>query len=485
VSKLEIGTILAGRYRIDRLRGSGGLGAVYEATDLGNNSERVAIKVLLDLEATPKEQTRFLQEAELASQVKHPNVVAPKAFVPPKSGEHPAFIVMELIADGVPLHRYIDSAAPLALSTEEAIDLTKQILSALAAAHRLGVIHRDVKPANILLRFDDKTKKRTALLLDFGIATMLGDRARVRTTTGVMLGTPGWAAPEQVRAEGPIDARADVYAVGGCLYNMLTGKRAFTANDMVRQLAGHPPPRVPSTVPEWLGDVVAKALEADPKKRFESAAEMLTAMEHRSSPPGRFARTLIVTMGIGAIGIGVVLLASRRPTIAVVVVDATPKNEEEASIDATTIVVDSAEAPQHDDPAPPPPSHAIAGPPPRCVCNGAMISFCDHPMPSQCSCVRENNALCMRVDPANRDKCAVGLTLGTAGAKCTGFRRSRNRTYETETVEGAFDGCSRCYSPVESRRKYRGKIGDSCTGYDEDGAKQTGKLSCLREEESR
>lgn len=494
--EIEIGRILAGRYRIDRLRGAGGLGAVYEATDL-TTDQVVAIKVLLDLEATPKDQARFLQEAELAARVKHPNVVTPRAFVAPneKSNE-PAFIVMELIADGVPLHRHIESSAPL--HADEAIDVAKQVLSALAAAHRLGVVHRDVKPANVLLRIDKETNTRKALLVDFGIATMMGDRARVRTTTGVMLGTPGWAAPEQVRAEREIDARADVYAVGGCLYNMLTGKRAFTANDMVRQLAGHPPPRVSTLMPVGLGaqdaldDVVAKALEADPNKRFASAGAMLAALEslrspasRGASPSGRFARTLIATTGVGALGIGVALLWSSRlatrpatplpsssslpsmryePPEMVPAGDASVGEVGDALVDA-------------------PPTSRAAAPPARCVCNGEKISFCDRPMPSQCSCVRDESALCVKVDPVDRERCRGQLVLGTPGATCVGFRRYRSHTYEREPVEGRYEGCSRCYSAVESRRTYRGKNGDPCAGYDEDGRKQSGELSCLRDEE--
>lgn len=262
-----------GRYAVEREIGSGGMGVVYAARDeqLGR---RVAIKVLRPGSiADPSHRLRLRQEAHAASALNHPNIVTVHE-IGTAGDEH--FIVMELI-DGIALRGVIP---PGGFSTEEAVRYGVQIASAIAAAHRAGVVHRDLKPGNILMTWDGSIK-----IVDFGLAKGVAPAGvvptdGVATGSGSFLGTPGYAAPEQVDGSS-VDARADVFALGCILYESLTGRRAFGPSSdpdaYASALREEPVPvrKLRREVPRALETIVSKAMQKRPDARYPSAVEML------------------------------------------------------------------------------------------------------------------------------------------------------------------------------------------------------------------
>lgn len=273
------GEMLGGRYRIGRLLGAGGMGAVYEATreDLG---QHVAIKILhAKLLADESLLARFRREAETMGHINHPNIARIFDFRA-EAGE-PAYLVMELL-DGVSLRQTL--ARHLALSVQRTVFIASQILAALAAVHRAHIIHRDVKPENVLLTsvsgLGDIVK-----LLDFGVAKqMAAVPGNTLTQTGVVLGTPTYMAPEQARGA-PIDKRSDLYSVGTIMYEALSGAAPYTGDNYNALLfaiqQGKPTPIASrrSDVDSELIAVVAHAMATDPDARYQSAEEMAQALE--------------------------------------------------------------------------------------------------------------------------------------------------------------------------------------------------------------
>ncbi len=286
------GRLLGGRYRVRRLLGAGGMGAVYEGVQ-EDLQRRVAIKVLLGSEKVDRDDLlRFRQEALTASQLGHPNIIQVTDFQA-MPGE-PPFLVMELV-EGEPLRSLLERERTLPVP--RATFITTQILTALAAAHGVGIIHRDIKPPNIFLT-------RTPVLadlvkvLDFGIAKAPQLAGGFRTGPGAILGTPAYMAPEQALGT-EVDHRADLYAVGACLFEMLAGRRPFAGNtpgEILEKLVSTAAPpllSVAPNVPPRLAQVVDRALSRGPKERFSSAMEMLGALSPWSpssndSPRGSF-----------------------------------------------------------------------------------------------------------------------------------------------------------------------------------------------------
>ena len=259
-----------GRYRVDRLLGAGGMGIVYRAVhvDLGRP---VAIKILKpDLALEPGLLERFKAEARAAASLNHPNL-AVVHDVGEADGFH--YFVMDLV-EGEDLAALIDRQGRL--SVEQALALAEQIARALDHAHGRGVVHRDVKPQNTLLAQDGTVK-----VTDFGIARALeGSRM---TATGTLVGTPEYLAPEQALGQ-PTDARADVYALGIVLFEMLTGHVPFSAETPVA-VALHQintPPPSPSTlvpgIPPEVETLVMRALAKRPDERFPSAGVLAEAL---------------------------------------------------------------------------------------------------------------------------------------------------------------------------------------------------------------
>ncbi|HSN27203.1 MAG TPA: protein kinase [Kofleriaceae bacterium] len=270
------GTVLDGRYKVISPISEGAMGSVYrgERVQLGR---AVAIKVMH--EALPDElasRQRFEREAKLMAMLEHPHCVSVIDF-----GVHDdkPFLVMELVR-GTSLQQLIDKHQRLEIP--RACEIMKQVLSGLAHAHELGIIHRDIKPANIMVTEQTGLGEQVRIL-DFGLARLT--EGSTKLTTGIVVGTPNYMAPEQCRG-GDLDGRTDLYACGVMLFELLTGRKPFVADDpiaVVRKHIGEPPPRLADAAPGVdfgeLEGVVAKALAKDAKDRFADAKAMAAAID--------------------------------------------------------------------------------------------------------------------------------------------------------------------------------------------------------------
>ena len=265
-------TVLAERYQLDRSLGNGGMGEVFEATDLTLHRS-VAVKLLSpSLVQDEPARARFLREARALAQVNSPHVVA--VYDAGEDAERP-YLVMELV-EGTTLEHELERAGRL--EPPRAVAIAKDIASGLASAHEQGIVHRDVKPSNVFLTPSDAAK-----IGDFGIARLERPDATL-TLTGQTFGSPPYVAPEQATG-GKVDARADLYSLGCVLFQMLVGRRPFSGDDAVSLVYQHvhtTPPRVDSLHPEVpvaLGDLVAGLMAKDPDDRPDSAEEVRRALE--------------------------------------------------------------------------------------------------------------------------------------------------------------------------------------------------------------
>ena len=276
-----IGAVVGERYRIVSRIGVGGMGAVYRAEHTMMRRD-LAIKVLLsELGGREEFARRFEREAESASRLAHPNIITVTDFGRTPDGA--LFLAMEFLA-GDSLTSLIDQGP---LPRERALAIVRQILRALDHAHAAGVVHRDLKPDNIMLVERDG-QRDVVKILDFGIAkvTEPASGQEVLTQAGVIFGTPEYLSPEQAVGEG-VDARADLYAAGVILYEMLAGRRPFESEDKVKIISmhlSHAPPRIREAnptvdVPFALEQVVLQALEKHRENRFASATAFLQALE--------------------------------------------------------------------------------------------------------------------------------------------------------------------------------------------------------------
>ncbi|MGV9782757.1 serine/threonine-protein kinase [Nocardia farcinica] len=257
-----------GPYRLERPLGSGGMGQVWAAHDT-RRGRRVALKLLpADLAADDGYRARFEREAELAATLRHPHIVPIHGH---GAVDGRLYIEMELV-EGTDLGARLAAGGPLDPST--ALDILDQVAAALDAAHAAGLVHRDVKPSNILLRPDG-----FAYLIDFGIARGVGQTSL--TATGLTIGTWAYMAPE--RFSGHADARSDVYSLACVLFESLTGRRPYGDTDPAQQMHGHlmnDPPRaaaVDPTIGPRLDAVIAHGMAKDPAHRHASAGEFLRA----------------------------------------------------------------------------------------------------------------------------------------------------------------------------------------------------------------
>ncbi len=271
-----IGRMLEGRYAISGRIARGGMASVYEATDI-RLDRTVAIKVMhAGLGDDGEFAARFVREARAAARLSHPNVVA---VYDQGDDAGTVFLAMELIA-GHTLRDTIAKESPM--SPAKALSLMEPVLSALAAAHRAGLIHRDVKPENVLIADDGRIK-----VADFGLAKAISADTQHTATQGVLIGTVSYLAPELV-VEGRADARADVYAAGVLLYELLTGKKPHEGETPIQVAYKHvhndvpPPSELVPDLPEYVDALVARATARDRSLRPADAAVLLHQV-HRVS----------------------------------------------------------------------------------------------------------------------------------------------------------------------------------------------------------
>ena len=261
-----------GRYQIVEEIASGGQATVYRARDA--DLERVvALKVLHPhLSADPQYLERFLREARMAASLNHPNVVI--IYEVGRDGQH--FIAMELLPQS--LHSLIHAEG--SLPVDRAMDICRQTALGLQSAHEQGIIHRDIKPQNILLGSDG-----TAKVTDFGIARAAD--LSTMTRTGMLMGTPHYMSPEQAKG-GRVDTRTDVYSMGCVLYQMLMGEVPFKADTPLAVIRQHieerprPVRSVRSEVPAAVERVVARCMEKDPGRRYQTPQQIALALEQAS-----------------------------------------------------------------------------------------------------------------------------------------------------------------------------------------------------------
>src|SRR3954463_9078895 len=298
-SELSPGTVVRGKYEIKEKIGTGGMASVYRAQHLAFN-EVVAMKVvsqkLMEDEGFLK---RFKTEAVVTRKLEHPNAVRVEDFDTLEDGR--PFMAMEYVNGRSLRHILVDKKV---LPAERAVNIARQACAALAAAHVLGITHRDIKPDNILL-VENPDGTDTVKVLDFGIAKIREGSTDfgagyTPTQTGLVVGTPQYLSPEQAMGKhgAEVDGRADLYALGVVLYEMLTGQLPFHSDTTIGLLMHHihtvPTPahylKPDLNIPAAISLVLMKTLEKDPDKRFQTADEMVTAL----SAPQNWAATAVM-----------------------------------------------------------------------------------------------------------------------------------------------------------------------------------------------
>jgi beta-lactam-binding protein with PASTA domain/tRNA A-37 threonylcarbamoyl transferase component Bud32 len=264
--------LLGGRYELDGIVGRGGMAEVFRARDI-RLDRIVGVKTLRDdLARDQTFQARFRREAQSAASLNHPSIVAVYDTGEDMMGGTPVpYIVMEFV-DGRTLRDLLRDDRRLL--PERAAEITDGVLRALDYSHRNGIVHRDIKPGNVML-----TRSGDVKVMDFGIARAVSDAQLTMTQTAQVIGTAQYLSPEQARGE-RVDARSDLYSAGCLLYELLTGRPPFTGDSPVAIAYQHvkedpvPPSRVDPEVPAWADAIVLKAMQKDPGERYQSAGEM-------------------------------------------------------------------------------------------------------------------------------------------------------------------------------------------------------------------
>ncbi|HEX6632517.1 MAG TPA: serine/threonine-protein kinase [Usitatibacter sp.] len=287
-----------GRFRVMGELGRGAMGVVYRAEDtmLGRI---VAIKTIALAGSSGEErdqhEARFLQEARAAARISHPAVIT--IYEMGREGDV-AFMAMELL-EGVDLRALIRDAS---LAPSQALTIAATVAEGLACAHEQGIVHRDVKPGNIMVLPDGRVK-----IMDFGIARPL--EPTVKTQTGLLLGSPQYMSPEQIVGQ-PFDHRADIFSLGLVLYEMLTGSRPFAGEDLgeltfkVANMPATPPSHIVRSLPAVVDLIVARALKKKPEERYASAADLARDLwaaipEVKAAEAERLSRAESTTVPIG------------------------------------------------------------------------------------------------------------------------------------------------------------------------------------------
>ncbi|MEU1753152.1 serine/threonine-protein kinase [Micromonospora matsumotoense] len=281
--------VLSGRYRLDERVATGGMGDVWRATDLVLGRQ-VAVKVLLPaLVSDPDFIARFRSEARIMAALRNPGIVQVFDCGEDRldDGSRADYLVMEFV-EGEPLSRRIESAGHLDVT--ETMSVVAQVAQALHAAHAGGIVHRDVKPSNLLVQEDG-----TVVLVDFGVAR--STNVTSITSTNAVPGTALYMAPEQASGR-PVSAATDIYALGAVAHCCLTGQPPFTGDNPLQVAVRHlddEPPELPADIPMPVRALVARALAKDPADRFATGAEMAAAARAASGDGTATAMTALVT----------------------------------------------------------------------------------------------------------------------------------------------------------------------------------------------
>ncbi len=268
-----LGSTIAGRFRLDAPLGAGGMGSVYRAHDNDQNRS-VALKLML----ADGSGQRMLREANVLTELRHEAIVGYVAHGVTETGN--VYLAMDLL-EGVDLAQRLESGA---IGVDQTVVLGRRIASGLAAAHALGIIHRDLKPANIFLPSNDPAR---GMILDFGIARKLS-RSRV-TQTGLLMGTPGYMAPEQCRGDRETGRQADVFALGCVLFECITGRPAFVGSNIMALLTKilfEEPPKLLefcASAPQWIDALIGSMLAKEPEHRPADCTRVLLALESRDA----------------------------------------------------------------------------------------------------------------------------------------------------------------------------------------------------------
>ncbi|MGN9778506.1 protein kinase domain-containing protein [Micromonospora sp. H33] len=291
---LSSGVVLSGRYRLDERVATGGMGDVWQGTDLVLGRQ-VAVKVLLPaLVSDPDFIARFRAEARIMAALRHPGIVQVFDYGEDQldDGSRADYLVMEFVT-GEPLSRRIEAAGRLDVA--ETMSIVAQVAQALHAAHKNGIVHRDVKPSNLLVQEDG-----SVVLVDFGVAR--STNVTSITSTNAVPGTALYMAPEQAAGR-PVSGATDIYALGAVAYCCLSGSPPFTGDNPLQVAVRHlddEPPELPHDIPEAVRALVARALVKDPAGRFSSGAAMAAAARAAVSDPSA-ATALVPAAGATAL----------------------------------------------------------------------------------------------------------------------------------------------------------------------------------------
>jgi serine/threonine protein kinase len=294
---MEAGSTIAGKYRLNRLLGTGGMASVWSATNVFTEREFAMKFMHPQVARTPEAARRFLLEAKVSARINHPNII--EVIDVGQAEDGALFLVMELLT-GVSLEVAVRRQKP-PMSVYEFVLIMREVAAALAAAHRSGVVHRDLKPTNIFLH-KDRDGRVVPKILDFGVSKILEeDRNTALTIVGTVLGSPLYMSPEQAMGAEGIDGRTDVFAFGSILFEALTGQRAFDApnfNALIVTIATTQPKSVDQIAPELpepLRAVIRDCLVTDKNRRLDSfdriverldimIPELASAEQHLPSP---------------------------------------------------------------------------------------------------------------------------------------------------------------------------------------------------------